>query len=91
MLRITAKEEGKAKRVLYLEGKICQEWRGELRAEISRGLKAGKKVVLDFSKVCFLDQEAADMINRFPHPKVQKRNGSLFIRTILKMKGQEAE
>jgi len=84
MLRITAKTEKKSK-VLYLEGKICQEWINELKAEIERGLEEGKKVVLDFSKVGFLDEKAAEMINRFSAQKVEKRNGSLFIRIMLKM------
>lgn len=85
MLRITVKKEGKKARVLRLEGKICQEWIKELEAEISQGLDEGKKIILDFSEVGFMDEEAADMINRFPLQNVEKRNGSLFIRTILKI------
>ena len=42
-----------------------------------------KKVILDFSKVSYIDQEAAQMINQFPAQKVEKRNCSLFIRTML--------
>lgn len=85
MLRITVKKEGKKTRVLRLEGKICQEWIKELEAEISQGLDEGKKIILDFSEVGFMDEEAADMINRFPLQNVEKRNGSLFIRTMLKI------
>ncbi len=85
MLRITVKKEGKKARVLFLEGKVCQKWIEELSAEITRGLDKGEKIVLDFSKVGFIDEEAADMINRLPLQKVEKRNGSLFIRTMLKM------
>ncbi|MCK4760252.1 MAG: anti-sigma factor antagonist [Candidatus Aminicenantes bacterium] len=85
MLRITVKKEGKKARVLRLEGKICQEWIKELEAEISQGLDEGKKIILDFSEVGFMDEEAADMINRFPLQNVEKRNGSLFIRTMLKI------
>lgn len=85
MLRITARKEGKKIKVLCLEGKICQEWIKELRMEIERSLDEEKKIILDFSKVGFLDEKAAEMINRFPAQKVEKRNGSLFIRTMLKM------
>ena len=85
MLRITVKKEGKNARVLRLEGKICQEWIKELEAEIRNGLDEGKKIILDFSEVGFMDEEAADMINRFPLKNVEKRNGSLFIRTVLKI------
>jgi anti-anti-sigma regulatory factor len=82
------KKEGRKKRVLYLEGKICQKWIEELNEEISRGLDEGEKIVLDFSKVGFIDEETADMINRLPLQKVIKRNGSLFVRTMLKMENQ---
>lgn len=88
MLRITVKKEGKKARVLFLEGKVCQKWIEELTAEITRGLDKGEKIVLDFSKVGFIDEEATDMINRLPLQKVEKRNGSLFIRTMLKMEDQ---
>ncbi len=88
MLRITVKKEGKKARVLFLEGKVCQKWLEELSAEITRGLDKGEKIVLDFSKVGFIDEEAADMINRLPLQKVEKRNGSLFIRTMLRMENQ---
>ncbi|UCE22675.1 MAG: anti-sigma factor antagonist [Candidatus Aminicenantes bacterium] len=88
MLRITVKKEGKKSRVLFLEGKVCQKWIEELSAEIDRGLNKGEKIVLDFSKVGFIDEETADMINRLPFQKVEKRNGSLFIRTMLKMEDQ---
>lgn len=83
MLRITEKKEGKNTRVLRLEGKICQEWVKELEAQIIRGLDDGKKMVLDFSKVGFIDEDAAVMIMQFPQKKVERRNGSLFIRTVL--------
>ncbi len=88
MLRITVKKEGKKARVLFLEGKVCHKWIEELSAEITRGMDKGEKIVLDFSKVGFIDEEAADMINRLPLQKVVKRNGSLFIRTMLKMENR---
>lgn len=88
MFRITVKKEGKKARVLFLEGKVCHKWIEELSAEITRGMDKGEKIVLDFSKVGFIDEEAADMINRLPLQKVVKRNGSLFIRTMLKMENQ---
>lgn len=75
--------------MLYLEGKICQNWIEELKAEINRGLDKGEKIVLDFSKVGFIDEETADMINRLPLQKVVKRNGSLFVRTMLRIENQE--
>lgn len=90
MLRITTKKPSKDKKMLFLEGKIFQEWAKELQVEIEKGIEEGKKVILDFSKVSYLDQEAAQMINQFPVQKVEKRNCSLFIRTMLdKNKGNQ--
>jgi len=91
MLRITEKNYSGNKTVLFLEGKICQEWAKELEAEIEKGLKKRKKIVLDFSKVSYLDEEAVQRINQFPLQKVEKRNCSLFIRTMLGMEKREDE
>ena len=57
-------------------------------SDILKSRDKGEKIVLDFSKVGFIDEKAADMINRLPLQKVVKRNGSLFIRTMLKMENQ---
>ena len=83
MLRITEKKHSAKKTVLFLEGKICQEWAKELETEIEKCLKKGMKIVLDFSKVSYLDEEAVKRINQYPHQEVEKRNCSLFIRTML--------
>ena len=88
MLRITAKREGGKTRVLYLEGKICQEWVKELKSEIKKGMSEEEKIILDFSKVGYIDEKAADMINQLPLRKVKKRNCSLFIRTMLRMENR---
>ena len=87
MLRINVKKEGEKTKVLYLEGKVCQGWLKELESEINKGIKEGEKVVVDFSKVSYIDEQAAEMFNQFPIKKVEKRNGSLFIRTMLKIEG----
>ncbi len=42
-----------------------------------------------FRKGGFIDEDAADMIKRFPQKKVERRNGSLFIRTVLGMEDRE--
>ena len=87
MLRINAKKEGEKTKVLYLEGKVCQGWLKELESEIKNGIKEGEKIIVDFSKVSYIDEQAAEMFNQFPIKKVEKRNGSLFIRTMLKIEG----
>ncbi len=85
MLRITIKKEGKKTKVLYLEGKISQEWASELQAEIEKRVGKGEKVILDFLKVRYLDEEAAKMLNHYPSEIVEKRNCSLFIQEMLSM------
>jgi len=89
MLRITVKKERQKRKVLYLEGKICQGWLQELKAEISKGMEEGAMVILDFSKVRYLDEEAAKMLHGLPSDRVEKRNSSLFIQELLKTNVQE--
>lgn len=89
MLRITEKKEGEKTKVLYLEGKICQDYVKELQVEIIKGIDTGERVILDFAKVIFLDDEAARMIRRHKDTRLSLRNCSLFIRTALKMKEKE--
>ena len=86
MLRISVEQEGEQIRRLALEGKICHSWAAELRNEIEKILSSGKKVILDFAKVSYLDEEAARMLRLYPEERVEKRNCSLFIRTVLKLK-----
>lgn len=85
MLRITVKKKGQRQKILYLEGKICQEWLQELRAEISKGMEEGTKLILDFSKVRYLDEETAEMLRGLPPEKVEQRNSSLLIQELLKV------
>lgn len=89
MLRITEKMEGERTKVLYLEGKICQEYVKEFWAEIDKGMRTGERIILDFAQVIFLDDEAARMIRKLQDSRVSLRNCSLFIRTALKMEEKE--
>jgi len=89
MLRITVKNIPRNKTVLVLEGKICQEWVRELQLEIEKGIKKGRKISLDFSRVSFIDEDGARMINQLSPQKIGKINCSLFIRTMLRMRDEE--
>ena len=84
MLRITEKREGEKTKVLYLEGKLCQDYVKELQVEIVKGIDTGESIILDFAKVVFLDDEAARMIRQLKDSRLSLRNCSLFIRTALK-------
>ncbi len=85
MLRITEKKEGEKTKILYLEGKICQDYLKELQDEIDKGINSGERVILDLSRVNFLDDEAARMIRQLKDTRLIIQNCSLFIRTALKI------
>jgi anti-anti-sigma regulatory factor len=88
MLRITEKKEDEKTKILFLEGKICQEYVKELRSEIEKGIQSSERIILDFSKVSFLDEEAARMVRGLTE-KIDLRNCSLYIRTALGMEDKE--
>ena len=83
MLRITVQNKNRKDRVLLLEGKVSKQWLEELQTEIERSINDGKKLALDFSKVSYIDEESAQLINKSHYNKIEKRNCSLFIRTLL--------
>jgi anti-anti-sigma regulatory factor len=85
LLRITEKSDGDDQRVLFLEGKVCCQWLSELRAEIKRAAQERKKLVLDFSRVSFIDEEGTGLINQSLSDSVKTVNCSLFIRKLLGM------
>ncbi|MCJ7581493.1 MAG: hypothetical protein MUP98_13285 [Candidatus Aminicenantes bacterium] len=83
MLRITVQNKNKNVRIFLLEGKVSKLWLEELQAEIEKSLNDRKKLALDFSKVTFIDEEGAQLINQLHYQNIEKRNCSLFIRTLL--------
>jgi anti-anti-sigma regulatory factor len=86
VLRINDRPGDRGHRVLLLEGKVCSQWLDELRLEIEKTKSDGKKLVLDFSQVTFIDEEGARLINQSLSDRVEGINCSLFIRTLLDMK-----
>lgn len=85
MLRINNKPGDRDHCVLLLEGKVCRQWLDELRLEIEKTIGDGKTLVLDFSRVTFIDEDGARLINQFLSNSVERINCSLFIRTLLDM------
>jgi anti-anti-sigma regulatory factor len=85
MLRISEKKEGERIKVLYLEGKLRQDNVRQLQMEIDKGKNTGESVILDFAKVVFLDDEAAQLIRKLIDSRLRLRNCSLFIRTALRI------
>ena len=84
-MRINDKPGDRDHRVLLLEGKVCRQWLDELRLEIEKTIGDGKKLILDFSRVTFIDEEGARLINQFLSNSVERINCSLFISTLLDM------
>ena len=83
MLRITVQNKNMDIRILLLEGKVSKQWLEELQTEIEKSINDGKKLALDFSKVTYIDEEGAQLINQLHYKNIEKRNCSLFIRTLL--------
>jgi len=83
MLRITVQNKNREGRILFLEGKVSKKWLEELQTEIEKSINDGKKLALDFSKVTYIDEEGANLINLPHYNKIEKRNCSLLIRTLL--------
>jgi anti-anti-sigma regulatory factor len=82
MLRITSTSDGQD-RVLQLEGKICRQWVDELSMQIHSALGEHSQIILDFSKVSFIDEDAAQMLSRFSPGQLNMKNCSLYVRTII--------
>jgi anti-anti-sigma regulatory factor len=91
MVRITEKKEGTKTTIILLEGKITQEYHEELKSEIEKNINKRENVILDFSKVSFLDEEAAKIIQRFGNQKMGFRNCSFYIRTTLGIEEKQAK
>lgn len=85
VLRINEKSGDEEHKILQLEGKVCRQWLDELRTEIDRTVAEGKKLVLDFSRVTFIDEEGARLISRSLSDRVESINCSLFVRALLEM------
>ena len=88
MLRITLKKKKRGNKILYLEGKISQEYISELHDAICEQRQKQSMIILDFEKVTYIDEKAVEMIEKFPPAEVQIRNCSLFICAMLKMKNR---
>jgi anti-anti-sigma regulatory factor len=83
MLRITVQNKNRDVRILLLEGKVSKQWLKELQVEIEKSITDGKKLALDFSKVTYIDEDGAQLFNQLHYKNIEKRNCSLFIRTLL--------
>ncbi len=83
MFRITLKSERGGSRIFSLEGKISRDYVAELHEAICAERHRRSKIILDFEKVSYLDEQAAEMIKKFPPEEVQVRNCSLFICAML--------
>ena len=88
MLRITLKREQTGKTVFYLEGKISRDYVTELHNAICGERLKKSKIILDFKKVSYLDEQAVEMIKTFPSEEIQVKNCSLFICAMLDLKSK---
>ncbi len=85
MLRITKTFEDNQTMTLRLDGRLTSALLSELEEQFSVGGSNGKKfVVLDFSGVTFIDDDAAKRVAQLKGDGIRIINGSLFIETLLR-------
>ena len=83
MLRITTTDERPRTVTFKVEGRIVCGWIAELERECHRFLDRGKRVVMDFSAVTFVDGEAVAMLKRLVREDVEIVSCSALIKSLL--------
>ena len=84
MLRIDQVYENFSSVKLKLEGTLVGEWVSLLEQKILECLENNKKVLLDFSKLRFVDEHGMEMLRRMPPEKIEITNCPRFIEELLK-------
>lgn len=82
------KNEGGKNKTLRLERKLRQDNVTGTRVVIAREISRDENTLLYFEKVVFGEKEAARLNNVLKDTPLTRRNGSLFIRTALKIEEQ---
>jgi anti-anti-sigma regulatory factor len=84
MLRISQIESVGQPRILHLEGQVSGPWVEELKGLCDALHREGRSVILDFSQVSFLDQQAISLVRILTNRQVRIQNCSPFIAEQLK-------
>ena len=83
MLRITTTDERPRTVTFKVEGRIVCGWIAELDRECHGFLDRGKRGVMDFSAVTFVDGEAVAMLKQLLQENVEIANCSALIKSLL--------
>lgn len=83
MLRITEIKNSNGQIVLQLEGKIANSWIVELTKQCYSVLAYQKEVILDLSKVSYVDQQGICVLKVLLKENVKISNCSLFLSILL--------
>ncbi len=83
MLRITTTDERPRTVSFKVEGRIVSGWIAELDRECRKFLDRGKRVLMDFSAVTFVDGEAVAMLKPLLREDVGIVNCSALIKSLL--------
>ena len=78
MLRITNVNESNSRATVRVEGQIISNWLAELERETTRLLQSGRRVVLDFAGVKFIDSQGAAVVKRITTDNAEIINCSAF-------------
>ena len=89
MFRITLVSQTEVEVVLKVEGKVTEAHVPLLEQEGRRYLRKTTRLVLDLGGVQFIDESGIALLRRWSGGCLVLRNGSEFIRTLLKTHGLE--
>lgn len=85
MLRISKQSVGGVS-VLRLEGKLLQDWTGELRGQIAAAAGEGRRIRLDLAAVTFVDAAGADLLRELSQSGIHFGPCSGFVTSLLEMR-----
>ena len=88
MLKITKIQESASDVLLKLEGKITEQWAALLDGECRAYLRKNKAVYLDCSNVEYIDDQGVEVINAFPHARVNLMSAPVLMTELLQIGGR---
>lgn len=86
MLRITTVEILENKTTIALEGRVVGSWAEELRRMCETVIRDVETLILDFSKVTFIDDAGLEVLKTLAQSRVHMVGCSLFLKELLRRK-----
>jgi anti-anti-sigma regulatory factor len=86
MLRITEIETDAETVTFLLEGKIVDEWVAEIKKECEAAFNRRSKIILDLSRVNFVDEQGVETIRALIRTRVKLVGCSIFLSELINLK-----